>query len=84
MLVELEDPAMVAITAALGEAFELDEAGEVLIPRGRRECVYLFFICGIRLAAHVTPFNAGLRNRRAAALSNNLPASNRNNNGPTN
>ena len=70
MLVELEDPAMVAITAALGEAFELDEAGEVLIPRGRRECVYLFFICGIRLAAHVTPFNAGLRNRRAAALSN--------------
>lgn len=33
VLVELEDPAMVAVTAALGEAFELDEAGEVLIPR---------------------------------------------------
>lgn len=42
VLVELEDPAMVAVTAALGEAFELDEAGEVLIPRSRRECVIFF------------------------------------------
>jgi hypothetical protein len=68
--VELEDPAMVAVTAALREAFELDEAGEVLIPRSRRECVYLFFICAIRLTARVTPFNAESRNRRSAALSN--------------
>ena len=42
VLVELEDPAKVAVTAALGEAFELDEAGEVLIPRSRRECVIFF------------------------------------------
>ena len=34
---ELADPAVVGLTAALGEAFELDEAGEVLIPGSRRE-----------------------------------------------
>jgi hypothetical protein len=39
---ELADPAVVAQAAALGEAFELDEAGEVLIPRSRRECVIFF------------------------------------------
>lgn len=75
--VELEDPAMVAIATALGEAFELDEAGEVLIPRNRRECVYLFFICVIRLTARVTPFNAELRNRRPAALFNKTWVDNR-------
>lgn len=68
--VELEDPAMVAVTAALGEAFKLDETGEVLIPGSRCECGYLFFICVIRLTAHVTPFNSGSRNRRSAALFN--------------
>jgi hypothetical protein len=39
---ELTDPAVVAQAAPLGEAFELDEAGEVLIPRSRRECVIFF------------------------------------------
>jgi hypothetical protein len=39
---ELADPAVVTLAAALGEAFELDEAGEVLIPRSRRECVIFF------------------------------------------
>lgn len=34
---ELADPAVVSQAAALGEAFELDEAGEVLIPGSRRE-----------------------------------------------
>lgn len=62
--VELEDPAMVAVAAALGEAFKLDEAGEVLIPRSRCECGYLFFISVIRLTARVTPFNVESRNRR--------------------
>ena len=70
VLVELEDPTMVAIPTALGETFELDEAGEVLIPRCRRECVYLFFICVIRLTARVTRFNVESRNRRSAALFN--------------
>ena len=74
--VELEDPAMVAITAALGETFKLDEAGEVLIPRSRCECVYLFFICVIRLTARVTPFNVESRNRRSAALFNKMRHSN--------
>lgn len=40
--VELMDPAVVALPAPLGETFELDEAGEVLIPRSRRECVIFF------------------------------------------
>lgn len=39
---ELANPAVVTQAAALGEAFELDEAGEVLIPRSRRECVIFF------------------------------------------
>ena len=64
--VELEDPAVVNVTAVLGETFKLDEAGEVLIPRSRRECVYLFFISVIRLAAHVTPFNSESRSRRVS------------------
>ena len=57
MILELGDPSMIALAATLGETFELDKTGEVLIPRSRRECVYLFFISVIRLAAHVTPFN---------------------------
>ena len=40
--VELMDPAVVALPAPLGETFELDETGEVLIPRSRRECVIFF------------------------------------------
>jgi hypothetical protein len=60
----------IAFATTLGEPFELDETGEVLIPRSRCECVYLFFISEIRLAAHVTPFNVVSCNRRAAALFN--------------
>lgn len=44
MIGELADPTVVAQAAAIGEAFELDEAGEVLIPSCRREFVCLFFI----------------------------------------
>jgi hypothetical protein len=39
---KLADPAVIAIAAFLGEAFKLDEAGEVLIPRSRCECVVFF------------------------------------------
>ena len=66
----MENPAVVGVTAVLGETFELDETGEVLIPNSRCECVYLFFISEIRLTAHVTPFNVASCNRRAAALFN--------------
>ena len=38
----MADPAVVAVAGFLGDAFQLDEAGEVLIPRGRRECVIFF------------------------------------------
>jgi hypothetical protein len=38
----MADPAVVAVASFLGDAFELDEAGEVQIPRGRRECVIFF------------------------------------------
>jgi hypothetical protein len=40
--VELMNPAVVTLSVPLGETFELDEAGEVLIPRSRRECVISF------------------------------------------
>ena len=70
----MENPAVVGVTAVLEETFELDETGEVLIPRGRRECVvflcYLFFISAKRLTAHVISYNGKVRNRRAAALFN--------------
>jgi DNA polymerase I len=66
----VENPAVVGVTAVLGETFELDETGEVLIPRIRCERVYLFFISEIRLTAHVTPCNVASCNRRAAALFN--------------
>jgi hypothetical protein len=39
---EMADPAVITVAGFLGVAFELDEAGEVLIPRGRRECVIFF------------------------------------------
>jgi hypothetical protein len=54
---QLADPAMVALAAARREPFELDKAGEVLIPIGRRECV---LVCGhsSSLNARVTPFQA--------------------------
>lgn len=39
---KMADPAVVAVASFLGDAFELDEAGEVQIPRGRRECVIFF------------------------------------------
>ena len=42
MCAELADPGVVIDAAALGEAFQLDEAGEVLIPVSRRECVIFF------------------------------------------
>jgi hypothetical protein len=39
---EMADPAVIAVAGFLGVAFQLDEAGEVLIPRGRCECVIFF------------------------------------------
>jgi hypothetical protein len=42
VLAKLADPGVVVDAAALGKAFELDEAGEVLIPVSRRECVVFF------------------------------------------
>jgi hypothetical protein len=42
MLRELADPAVVGAPRALGEAFELDEAGKILIPNGWREWVIFF------------------------------------------
>lgn len=39
---EMADPAVVTVAGFLGVAFQLDETGEVLIPRGRRECVIFF------------------------------------------
>lgn len=39
---EMADPAVITVAGFLGVAFQLDEAGEVLIPRGRRECVIFF------------------------------------------
>ena len=57
MVAQLADPAMVALAAARREPFELDKAGEVLIPCSRRECV---LVCGhsSSLNAHVTPLQA--------------------------
>jgi hypothetical protein len=70
MIGELRGPAEVSCNGAAAQSFELDEAEVVLIPRSRRECVYLFFICVIRVTARVTSFNAESRSRRAAALFN--------------
>ena len=39
---KLADPAVVGQSAAFGEPFELDEAGEILIPNGRSDCVIFF------------------------------------------
>ena len=39
---ELENPSEVGLARALCETFELDEAGEVLIPRGRSDRVIFF------------------------------------------
>jgi sugar phosphate isomerase/epimerase len=39
---KLADPAVITVASAFSDAFELDEAGEVRIPRGRRECVIFF------------------------------------------
>ena len=54
MVGELRGPAEVSCNGAAAQSFELDEAEVVLIPRSRRVCVYLFFICVIRLTARVT------------------------------
>ena len=70
MVGELRGPAEVSCDGAAAQSFELDEAEVVLIPRSRRECVYLFFICVKRVTARVTPLNAESRSRRAAALFN--------------
>jgi hypothetical protein len=70
MVGELRGPAEVSCNGAAAQSFKLDEAEVVLIPRSRRECVYLFFICVIRVTARVTSFNAESRSRRAAALFN--------------
>lgn len=42
MVGELADPAVVGFASALGESFELDEAGVVLIPIKRSEFVAFF------------------------------------------
>lgn len=39
---EMADPAVIAVAGFRGVAFQLDEAGEVLIPESRRECVIFF------------------------------------------
>jgi hypothetical protein len=39
---KLANPAVIACAAFRGEAFKLDEAGEVLIPGSRCECVVFF------------------------------------------
>jgi hypothetical protein len=42
MAAELTNPTVITQAAPFRETFELDEAGEILIPRSRRECVIFF------------------------------------------
>jgi len=42
MTAELTNPTVITQAAPFRETFELDEAGEILIPRSRRECVIFF------------------------------------------
>jgi hypothetical protein len=57
MIGELVDPAVVGLARALGEAFELDKTGEVLIPLTRGESLRrVVFFASMSYERFASPF----------------------------